>query len=127
MSQREFIRQMPGQTGASLSPGLAVRLHLDPPLLVGLLLLMFGGLTVLYSAGGESMDLVVRQCIRFGAGLTVLFLLAQIPPRSYRFWAPVIYSIGLVLLVLVLVVGTEAKGAQRWLSFPGRAAFNRQK
>ena len=32
MSQREFIRQMPGQTGASLSPGLAVRLHLDPPL-----------------------------------------------------------------------------------------------
>ena len=123
MSQREFIRQMPGQTGASLSPGLAVRLHLDPPLLVGLLLLMFGGLTVLYSAGGENMDLVVRQCIRFGAGLTVLFLLAQIPPRSYRFWAPVIYSIGLVLLILVLVIGTEAKGAQRWLSIPGAGRF----
>ena len=123
MSQREFIRQMPGQTGASLSPGLAVRLHLDPPLLVGLLLLMFGGLTVLYSAGGENMDLVVRQCIRFGAGLTVLFLLAQLPPRSYRFWAPVIYSIGLVLLVLVLVIGTEAKGAQRWLSIPGAGRF----
>lgn len=123
MSQREFTRQMPGQTGASLSPGLAVRLHLDPPLLVGLLLLMFSGLAVLYSAGGESMDLVVRQCVRFGAGLAALFLLAQIPPRSYRFWAPVIYSIGLVLLIMVLFIGTEAKGAQRWLSIPGAGRF----
>ncbi|MEQ3636847.1 rod shape-determining protein RodA [Alcanivorax sp.] len=123
MSQREFIRQMPGQTGTSLSPGLAVRLHLDPPLLVGLLLLMFSGLAVLYSAGGESMDLVVRQCVRFGAGLAALFLLAQIPPRSYRFWAPVIYSIGLVLLIMVLFIGTEAKGAQRWLSIPGAGRF----
>ncbi|PWG74163.1 rod shape-determining protein RodA, partial [Enterococcus hirae] len=51
MRQREFIRQMPGQTGAALSPGLAMRLHLDAPLLAGLLLLMFGGLAVLYSAG----------------------------------------------------------------------------
>ena len=25
MSQREYIRQMPGQTGATLSPGLAMR------------------------------------------------------------------------------------------------------
>ena len=123
MSQREFFRQMPGQTGASLSPGLAERIHLDAPLLAGLLLLMLGGLTVLYSAGGESMELIVRQCIRFGAGLTAMFVLAQFPPRSYRFWAPVIYTVGLVLLVLVLVAGTEAKGAQRWLSIPGLGRF----
>ncbi len=123
MSQREFFRQMPGQTGASLAPGLAERIHLDAPLLAGLLLLMLGGLTVLYSAGGESMELIVRQCIRFGAGLTAMFVLAQFPPRSYRFWAPVIYTVGLVLLVLVLVAGTEAKGAQRWLSIPGLGRF----
>ncbi|MED5388973.1 MAG: rod shape-determining protein RodA [Pseudomonadota bacterium] len=123
MSQREFIRQMPGQTGAALSPGLAMRLHLDAPLLAGLLLLMFGGLAVLYSAGGESLDILLRQCIRFGAGLTALFVLAQIPPRSYRFWAPFIYTGSLVLLILVLVAGTEAKGAQRWLSIPGVGRF----
>lgn len=123
MSQREFFRQMPGQSGASLSPGIAERLHLDAPLLASLMLLMLAGLTVLYSAGGESMDLVFRQCIRFGAGLTAMFVLAQFPPRSYRFWAPVIYSIGLVLLILVLVAGTEAKGAQRWLSIPGLGRF----
>ena len=49
-------------------------------------------------------------------------VLAQIP-RSYRFWAPVIYSVGLILLILVLVMGTEAKGAQRWLSIPGAGRF----
>ena len=123
MSQREYIRQMPGQTGATLSPGLAMRLHLDAPLLAGLMVLMLGGLAVLYSAGDESMEMVVRQCIRFGAGLTALFLLAQIPPRSYRFWAPFLYTAGLFLLVLVLVAGTEAKGAQRWLSIPGIGRF----
>lgn len=122
MSQREFTRQMPGH-GSSLSPGLAERLHLDAPLLAGLIVLMLGGLTVLYSAAGENMDLVIRQCIRFGAGLTAMFVLAQFPPRSYRFWAPVIYTIGLILLILVLVAGTEAKGAQRWLSIPGLGRF----
>jgi len=108
MSQREYLRQMPGQTGATLSPGLAMRLHLDAPLLAGLAVLMLGGLAVLYSAGGENMETIVRQCVRFGAGLTALFLLAQIPPRSYRFWAPFLYTGGLALLVLVLIAGTQA-------------------
>lgn len=123
MSQREFLRQMPGQTGAALKPGLAARLHLDAPLLATLVLLMLGGLVVLYSAGGESLDLLMRQALRFGGGLVFMFLLAQIPPRSYRFWAPVIYALGLIFLVLVLLVGTEAKGAQRWLSIPGLGRF----
>ncbi|MDX1803978.1 MAG: rod shape-determining protein RodA [Alcanivorax sp.] len=123
MSQREFLRQMPGQAGSTLSPGLATRLHLDAPLLAALLLLMLGGLTVLYSAGGESLDLVFRQSLRFGAGLFAMFLLAQIPPRSYRFWAPFVYSAGLILLMLVLVMGVQAKGAQRWLHIPGLGRF----
>ena len=123
MSQREYLRQMPGQTGATLSPGLAMRLHLDAPLLAGLFVLMLGGLAVLYSAGGESLEMVIRQCVRFSAGLTALFLLAQIPPRSYRFWTPVIYAIGVILLALVVLVGTEAKGATRWLTLPGIGRF----
>nr|WP_237738820.1 rod shape-determining protein RodA [Alcanivorax hongdengensis] len=114
---------MPGHTGSTLNPGLASRLHLDAPLLTALLMLMLAGLTVLYSAGGESMELVWRQCLRFGAGLTVMLLVAQIPPRSYRFWAPFVYTGGLLLLVLVLVMGVEAKGAQRWLPIPGLGRF----
>ncbi|ASK33093.1 rod shape-determining protein RodA (plasmid) [Alcanivorax sp. N3-2A] len=117
MNPREYFRQMPGR-GPVLGSPLTERLHLDAPLLAALLLVILGGLTVLYSAGGASMDLVIRQLMRFGAGFTVLFVLAQMPPRSYRFWAPVVYAAGLVLLILVIIAGVEAKGAQRWLALP---------
>lgn len=106
------------QAGPTFGPTLTERLHLDAPLLTALLLLAMGGLVVLYSAGGASLDLVIRQSIRFGIGFVVLFVLAQVPPRSYRFWAPFVYGFGLLLLALVIIAGIEAKGAQRWLAFP---------
>jgi len=67
--------------------------------------------------------MVLRQALRLGGGLLVLLVLAQIPPRSYRFWAPMIYALGVVLLVLVVLIGTEAKGAARWLHIPGLGRF----
>ena len=121
MSVREYQRQMPLDGG--LGTKLSSRLHLDAPLLAALLLLVLGGLSVLYSAGGGDLNLVVRQAIRLGAGFLILLVLAQIPPRSYRFWTPVIYALGVVLLALVVLVGTEAKGATRWLTLPGIGRF----
>jgi rod shape determining protein RodA len=121
MSVREYQRQMP--LGGGLGTKLSARLHLDAPLLTALLLLVLGGLAVLYSAGGGDLNLVVRQSIRLGAGFLILLVLAQIPPRSYRFWTPVIYAIGVILLALVVLVGTEAKGATRWLTLPGIGRF----
>lgn len=122
MSQ-EYLRQLPSHQRGPLQRGLAWRLHIDPPLLLGLLLIAAFGLFVLYSAGGQQMDVVVRQAIRYGAGLAAMFVLAQIPPRTYRFWSPIIFAIALVMLLLVLVAGVEAKGAQRWLSLPGIGRF----
>ena len=55
--------------------------QLDLPLLAGLLLLMAFGLVVLYSASGESMDVVYRQGTRFGVGLAAMLLLSQVPPH----------------------------------------------
>lgn len=121
MSLREYQRQMP--LGGALGTKLSARLHLDAPLLAALLLLVLGGLTVLYSAGGGDLNLVVRQAVRLGAGFLILLVLAQIPPRSYRFWTPVIYALGVLLLALVVLVGTEAKGATRWLTLPGIGRF----
>ena len=121
MSVREYQRQMP--LGGSFGTKVSSRLHLDAPLLAALQLLVLGGLSVLYSAGGGDLNLVVRQAIRLGAGFLVLLVLAQIPPRSYRFWTPVVYAIGVILLALVVLVGTEAKGATRWLTLPGIGRF----
>ena len=94
---------------------LAYRLHIDVPLLVGLLLLSAIGLVVLYSAGGQDLDLLTRQAVRLVLAFGVMFLLAQIAPGHYQYWAPWIYAIGLILLILVLAVGLVGKGAQRWL------------
>lgn len=115
---REFIRQLPSHSGNLKPSSWMDKLHLDLPLLIGLVLLGAGGLLVLYSASNEHMDLLVRQSLRFGIGFGALFVIAQLPPRSFRFWAPALYAIGLVMLVLVDILGIEAKGAQRWLTLP---------
>lgn len=123
MQTREYVNQLPTHQRSPLSEKLAMRLHLDGPLLMGLLLIMGFGLFVLYSAADENQQMINRQVLRFAAGFTAMLVLAQIPPRTWRFWTPVLYAIGLVMLILVLVAGTEAKGAQRWLSLPGLGRF----
>ena len=91
------------------------RLHLDVPLLLGVLALSAFGLVALYSAGGQDTDLVVRQAIRFAVGFGLMFVVAQIAPRRFFDWAPLLYVAGVALLFAVLVVGETAQGAQRWL------------
>jgi rod shape determining protein RodA len=90
-------------------------LHLDLPLVVGLGLLSLIGLGMLYSAGNQDLDLVLRQGVRLGVAFTALLVFAQLNPAHLQRWAPHLYVAGLVLLVAVLVMGEVGKGAQRWL------------
>ena len=55
------------------------RLHIDVPLLLGLLVLIAIGLVVLYSAGGENIELIKRQAIRLTLAFAVMFFISQIP------------------------------------------------
>ena len=91
------------------------RLHLDVPLLLGVMALSAFGLVALYSAGGRDTDLMVRQAIRFAIGFGLMFVIAQIAPRRFFYWAPLLYLVGVLLLCAVLVLGETAQGAQRWL------------
>ncbi len=91
------------------------RLHIDGPLLVGIILICALGLVVLYSAVGENMRLWLNQLVRLGVALVALFVVAQLPPDFLRRWTPWGFLAGLVLLVLVLVTGEVSQGAQRWL------------
>jgi len=95
--------------------GLLARLHLDLPLLTGLLLLSGFGLVVLYSASGQDMQQVERQLVRLTLAFGVMIALAQIHPQTFRRWSPWLYLAGTIMLVLVLVSGVIGKGAQRWL------------
>lgn len=99
------------------SGALARGLHLDVPLMVGLILLAAVGLVVLYSASGQNTEMVMRQLMRFMAGFAVLLVLARLPPHHLVRWTPWLYGVGLFLLFAVLVMGEVGKGAQRWLDF----------
>lgn len=121
MTQQDFLRHLPDI--GSGRKGFFSRMHLDFPLIVGLVMLMCIGLVVLYSATQRDSSMVLGQAYRFVLGFGVMALLAQIPPTSYRRWCVPLYIIGLLLLVAVLVFGDHAKGAQRWLLIPGLGRF----
>src|SRR5690606_5140632 len=79
MTQRDFVRQMPNiGLRPSTTPGLWRRLHLDPWLLLLLVLLSIGGLVVLYSASGQDIDTVLRQGRFFLIAFAVMLFMAQL-------------------------------------------------
>lgn len=120
MNHSDFVRQLPGSTN-SLSRPVSVwqRLHIDPVLMLLLLILTGAGLFILYSASGRSIDVVLRQGRFFLIGYVAMLVMAQFDLEQIKRLAPLAYVLGLVLLILVPFFGVGAKGAQRWLSFAG--------
>lgn len=92
------------------------RLHLDLPLLIGLVLLAVFGLVILYSAGNQNLSFFMHQIGSFCLAFAVMFVIAQISPYRYYSLAPWIFILAMVLLAVVLGVGVISKGAQRWLN-----------
>ncbi|MCK3655113.1 rod shape-determining protein RodA [Pasteurellaceae bacterium Macca] len=104
---------------------------LDPLLLVGLLAISAYGIWVLDSASGEGVlaqlldgrawseihgRMFFNKIFQVGLGLSVMLVMSFIPPRVYQQFAPYLYILCLVLLVLVALIGESSKGAQRWLN-----------
>ena len=92
------------------------RLKIDYPLLLGLVTLCIFSLLILWSAGGQSTRLISNQGIRMAAAFLGMIALAQIRPATMFRFAPHVFTVGLIMLTLVLLVGHTGKGAQRWLN-----------
>ena len=118
---QDYIRTMPFDVGANKRR--LQDLHLDPLLLFALVAVLAFGLMVLYSAAHGDTDVLGNQLVRIGIAGVAMLIAAQLQPQLYRRWAWVIYGVGLALLVVVLVLGDTAKGAQRWLDLPGLPRF----
>ena len=118
----DFQRQMPGSKNSAESHWL-YKLHLDLLLLVLVVAVLAFGLMVLYSAAGDQSRLFDAQFQRVLVAMAVLVVAAQLPPGLYFRWAPFVYVVGLLLLLLVLLVGVKVKGSQRWLEIPGLLRF----
>ncbi|NBY21447.1 MAG: rod shape-determining protein RodA, partial [Gammaproteobacteria bacterium] len=91
------------------------QLPIDFPLLGGLLLLSGIAMVVLYSASGQSLDVVLRQGLRLMLALLVMVGVAMIHPRQLANMSPILYLVGALMLALVLLFGKISMGAQRWL------------
>lgn len=98
------------------------RWHIDRPLFYALLIIALMSAIVLYSASAKDGMVLARHALRLVLGFGILFVIAQIRPETLAHWTPHLFALGAVLLVAVLLVGTTAKGAQRWLNL-GFATF----
>jgi rod shape determining protein RodA len=118
-----FDRSLSGDDVLRRRATLLQRLHIDGQLLLILLVLISGGLFVLYSASGQDWGLLFKQSGSFAIGLVAMFVVAQLDPRFIARWVPLAYVAGVLLLVAVDVMGHNAMGATRWINIPGVIRF----
>src|SRR3970282_506299 len=95
------------------------RWHIDVPLFYALLALASISLLVVYSASAENLTTLFKHFLRLFMGFGMLFLIAQVRPDDLRRLAPILFGLGVLLLIAVLGVGIVSKGARRWLGVGG--------
>jgi rod shape determining protein RodA len=93
-----------------------VFLGFDGPLTLAILLLAAAGLLTMYSAGFDHGTRFVDHGRNMLIAVTLLFVVAQVPPQRLMSLAVPLYLAGVVLLVGVELFGITRKGATRWLN-----------
>ena len=97
---------------------------LDVPYLILTLLLVAVGLIMLFSASyarayyltGNSARYFTSQLVFAALGTVVMLLVSRVPYRWYEKCNWLILAAATVLLLLVLVIGTNSNGATRWIN-----------
>ena len=121
---QDFQRRLPSYgASAGTNTSWSDRIHVDPILLLLITGVVLFGLVILSSAVDGNEALFDAQVRRIGVAYSALIIAAQLPPAMYLRWAPFLYLVGLGLLILVLFVGIEVKGSQRWIDIPGLFRF----
>ena len=98
----------------------------DPYLLIATLLLMAYGLVITYStsyedsAAGDPVQFILRGAIFTVLGILVMSAVAYFDYAWFGTFAPLLYLATLGLLVLVLVIGHNVLGGQRWITIAGQ-------
>lgn len=116
MIRRLLNRRFQRQESGTQYRTLWQLLHLDLPLLIGIISLVTFGFFILYSATNQQFSLVEQEIIHISLATLIMVFLAQIPPHVYQRWSPALFYFSLFLMVVVLIVGRIDKGAQRWIS-----------
>lgn len=102
--------------------------HLDPVLLLVVVVLIGVSLLLIYSATHRSLEAIgadpglylKRQATFAALGIVVVLVVASFDYRFLKVYAGMIYAAAIVLLVLVRTpLGTAVKGSQRWFELFG--------
>ena len=104
--------------------------EIDYALLWSVLMLLFAGLVMVYSASiaiaeagrftnHQPAYYLVRHGVFLCIGLVAAGVAFQIPLSLWQKYAPYLFMAGVFMLALVLIpgVGKDVNGARRWLSF----------
>ncbi len=123
-----MIDSMNGMMTMLRERGKIVAPPYDQALLWAVLLLLSFGLVMVYSAsialaeadksfGHQSTYFLVRHTIFLTIGLLAGLVTFQFPTRFWQKMAPLLFLVGLALLVLVLIphIGREVNGSRRWI------------
>ncbi|RLJ68282.1 rod shape-determining protein RodA [Sulfurisoma sediminicola] len=86
---------------------------IDGPLLGFSALLL---LVALIAVGSASPERVTAQLLNIAVALTVMRIVAQMPPQRLMHLALPAYAFGILLLIAVALFGDVSKGARRWLN-----------
>ncbi|MBN9543782.1 MAG: putative lipid II flippase FtsW [Alphaproteobacteria bacterium] len=69
--------------------------------------------------GLESFFFIRKQIVYLSVALVTLFVISTFSPKNIKLLGATGFAAGILLMVAVLFVGTEVKGATRWISFGG--------
>ena len=98
----------------------------DPYLLIATLLLMAYGLVITYStsyedaAAGDPVQFILRGAVFTALGIATMVAVAYFDYAWFGTFAPLLYLVTLGLLVLVLLIGHNVLGGQRWITIAGQ-------
>jgi len=90
----------------------------DFKLICYILALNFIGILVIRSATNQDMGMVRRQIIGILAGLVIMAVISLIPYQKILRYAPAVFVISCIGLILVILYGRAVGGATRWIVVP---------
>jgi len=95
--------------------------NIDLTFWISLLYMLFIGFTAIYSASlnhSVPVKFVTTQFIALSIGLVGMIFLASFNYQYYKHFHKLIYIISCILLVSVLIFGSEIKGTKGWFKLP---------
>src|SRR4051794_9201550 len=98
-------------------------LRIDPLLLLATIGLIVCSVYVVGSAthddiAGDPHYYLVRQAAYGAVGIVLMFAISRVDYSRFREWRFGVYGVMIALILVVLAIGTAAKGSQRWIPLP---------